>query len=184
MIGTGSAACTSSEDRCPDAGAETGSIPSTPLLSPGPPQESFNSPIDRRADYYRLTALQNLRNKGSAAVRPFNNIPNALTLSRVLMVPLFVAAWFSKADAAPALAATIFILASLTGGFAAVGCVEAAGRMVEAVQGGRQRQHFPPRCADWLDGYLARRLQLTSPFGAFLDPVADKIMCAARRTWL
>lgn len=90
-------------------------------LSPGPPQESFNSPIDRRADYYRLTALQNLRNKGSAAVRPFNNIPNALTLSRVLMVPLFVAAWFSKADAAPALAATIFILASLTGEFAAVG---------------------------------------------------------------
>ena len=29
---------------------------------------------------------------------------------------------------------------------------------------------------DWLDGYLARRLQLTSKFGAFLDPVADKLM--------
>ncbi|WP_372522270.1 CDP-alcohol phosphatidyltransferase family protein, partial [Sulfuricaulis sp.] len=25
---------------------------------------------------------------------------------------------------------------------------------------------------DWLDGYLARRLEQTSPFGAFLDPVA------------
>ena len=33
---------------------------------------------------------------------------------------------------------------------------------------------------DWLDGYLARRLNQTSSFGAFLDPVADKLMvCAA-----
>lgn len=29
---------------------------------------------------------------------------------------------------------------------------------------------------DWLDGYLARRLGQHSPFGAFLDPVADKLM--------
>lgn len=31
---------------------------------------------------------------------------------------------------------------------------------------------------DWLDGYLARRLRQTSVFGAFLDPVADKLMIA------
>ena len=31
---------------------------------------------------------------------------------------------------------------------------------------------------DWLDGYVARRFHLTSKFGAFLDPVADKLMVA------
>jgi CDP-diacylglycerol--glycerol-3-phosphate 3-phosphatidyltransferase len=32
---------------------------------------------------------------------------------------------------------------------------------------------------DWFDGYLARRLNQTSAFGAFLDPVADKLMVTA-----
>ncbi len=32
---------------------------------------------------------------------------------------------------------------------------------------------------DWLDGYLARRLKQASAFGAFLDPVADKLMVAS-----
>ena len=32
---------------------------------------------------------------------------------------------------------------------------------------------------DWLDGYLARKLEQSTPFGAFLDPVADKLSVSA-----
>ena len=32
---------------------------------------------------------------------------------------------------------------------------------------------------DWADGYLARKLNMTSAFGAFLDPVADKFLVCA-----
>ncbi|RMZ54199.1 hypothetical protein APUTEX25_005355, partial [Auxenochlorella protothecoides] len=105
--------------------------------------ESLDSPIDRRADYYRLTALEGLRKRSTGTVSPFLNLPNLLTISRVFMVPMFVVTWFWTSTAAPATTAALFTIAALT---------------------------------DWLDGYLARRLQLTSAFGAFLDPVADKIM--------
>jgi CDP-diacylglycerol---glycerol-3-phosphate 3-phosphatidyltransferase len=37
---------------------------------------------------------------------------------------------------------------------------------------------------DWLDGYLARKLKQSSRFGAFLDPVADKLMVAVALVFL
>ena len=73
------------------------------------------------------------------------NIPNALTLLRVALIPVLVAVYYLPFVWAPLASALIFVAAAVT---------------------------------DWLDGYLARRLDQTSPFGAFLDPVADKLMVA------
>lgn len=73
------------------------------------------------------------------------NIPNLLTLLRVLLIPLFVFLFYLPAVWSHLAASAVFGLASLT---------------------------------DWLDGYLARRLGQTTPFGAFLDPVADKLIVA------
>ena len=80
------------------------------------------------------------------------NLPNALTLFRIALLPVMVAVFYMNdvftgvpLRAANAAAAGVFILASIT---------------------------------DWLDGWLARRFNQASAFGAFLDPVADKLMVA------
>ncbi|NEX20586.1 CDP-diacylglycerol--glycerol-3-phosphate 3-phosphatidyltransferase [Thiorhodococcus mannitoliphagus] len=73
------------------------------------------------------------------------NLPNILTMLRIVLIPIFVAVFYVDEPWAPYAAAAVFGIAALT---------------------------------DWLDGYLARRLQQTSPLGAFLDPVADKLMVA------
>lgn len=73
------------------------------------------------------------------------NLPNQLTVLRVLLIPAFVLAYYLPVDWHHIAATAVFILAALT---------------------------------DWLDGYLARKLNASSKFGAFLDPVADKLMVA------
>ena len=75
------------------------------------------------------------------------NVPNVITLSRIIMIPFIVAIFYFPDDmvsfsAKNVVATVIFVFAAVT---------------------------------DWLDGYLARRLNQTSAFGAFLDPVADKL---------
>jgi CDP-diacylglycerol--glycerol-3-phosphate 3-phosphatidyltransferase len=71
------------------------------------------------------------------------SIPNLLTFSRIIMIPIFVGMFYLPAPWNHQVAALVFMVAAFT---------------------------------DWLDGYLARRMGLTSPLGAFLDPVADKLM--------
>ncbi|HMM44127.1 MAG TPA: CDP-diacylglycerol--glycerol-3-phosphate 3-phosphatidyltransferase [Candidatus Macondimonas sp.] len=73
------------------------------------------------------------------------NFPIWLTVSRILLIPLFVIVFYLPWTHARITASVIFIIAALT---------------------------------DWLDGYLARRWDQTSAFGAFLDPVADKLIVA------
>jgi CDP-diacylglycerol--glycerol-3-phosphate 3-phosphatidyltransferase len=80
---------------------------------------------------------------------PFN-IPILLTWGRVIAIPLLVAIYYAPFSN---YAITRDVLATLLFIAAAV--------------------------TDWFDGYLARRWNQTSAFGAFLDPVADKLLVAA-----
>lgn len=70
-------------------------------------------------------------------------LPNVITITRILLIPLFVVTYLSQWQLSYIATAMLFGLAAFT---------------------------------DWLDGYLARRLDQTTPFGAFLDPVADKLI--------
>ena len=79
------------------------------------------------------------------------NLPNALTWMRIVMIPLFVGVYYFP----PA-----WLALPQQNLIATIIFVAAA-------------------ITDWLDGYLARRLNQVSAFGAFLDPVADKLMVAA-----
>jgi CDP-diacylglycerol--glycerol-3-phosphate 3-phosphatidyltransferase/cardiolipin synthase len=79
------------------------------------------------------------------------NLPNLLTWLRIVLIPLFVGIfYFEKSWVSQP---NQNLVATIIFTSAAV--------------------------TDWLDGWLARRLNQTSAFGAFLDPVADKLMVAA-----
>ncbi|AZZ45483.1 MULTISPECIES: CDP-diacylglycerol--glycerol-3-phosphate 3-phosphatidyltransferase [Pseudomonadaceae] len=73
------------------------------------------------------------------------NIPNILTVLRVLLIPIIILLFYLPFKWSYLAASAVFAIAAVT---------------------------------DWLDGYLARKLQQSTPFGAFLDPVADKLMVA------
>ncbi|NBT34268.1 MAG: CDP-diacylglycerol--glycerol-3-phosphate 3-phosphatidyltransferase [Betaproteobacteria bacterium] len=79
------------------------------------------------------------------------HLPNLLTWARILAIPLLVAALYFPVE-----------LSQHERNVLATAIFVAAS------------------LTDWLDGYLARKWEQTSAFGAFLDPVADKLMvCAA-----
>ncbi len=80
------------------------------------------------------------------------NFPIALTWLRIAMIPLVVALFYIPSS---------WLSMPLRDAIAALAFIIAA-------------------LTDWFDGWLARRWDQTSAFGAFLDPVADKLMvCAA-----
>lgn len=79
------------------------------------------------------------------------NLPNLLTWLRILVIPLFVSVFYLPDTWLTPVEKNL--LATIIFAAAAI--------------------------TDWLDGYLARVLNQTSAFGAFLDPVADKLIVAA-----
>src|SRR5262245_10872993 len=79
------------------------------------------------------------------------NLPIVLTWLRIIAIPLFVAIYYLPASWLTMPERNLIATILFTG--AAV--------------------------TDWLDGYLARKWNQTSAFGAFLDPVADKLIVAA-----
>ncbi|MET0661011.1 MAG: CDP-diacylglycerol--glycerol-3-phosphate 3-phosphatidyltransferase [Steroidobacteraceae bacterium] len=81
----------------------------------------------------------------------FSNIPLLLTWLRIVLIPVFVAVYYLP-DA---------WIGPVTKNWTAMWVFAIAA------------------ATDWLDGYLARRWGEVSAFGAFLDPVADKLMVAA-----
>lgn len=75
------------------------------------------------------------------------NLPNKLTILRILMIPLFVAIYYIAAIPFNfSIAAAIFALAAFT---------------------------------DFLDGYIARKYNIVTDLGKFLDPIADKVLVAS-----
>lgn len=80
------------------------------------------------------------------------NLPNLLTWLRILLIPLIVVVLY--------LPRYLVLPFETANRLAAVFFIAAA-------------------ITDWFDGYLARKLNQTSAFGAFLDPVADKLMVTA-----
>ncbi len=71
------------------------------------------------------------------------NLPNAVTLLRIGVIPVFFFLLLSPGPTGSLLIACIFVIASLT---------------------------------DLLDGYIARRYQIVTTMGKFLDPIADKLV--------
>lgn len=76
------------------------------------------------------------------------NLPNKLTILRVLMIPFFV----------------LFMLLDITG---------AADKWIAVAL------FIAASITDFLDGYIARKYDLVSNFGKFMDPLADKLLVSA-----
>ena len=74
------------------------------------------------------------------------NLPNALTIFRVILTPFFIYLLFTSSMYSNLYALIIFILASVTDAF---------------------------------DGYYARKYNIETEFGNFLDPLADKILVSS-----
>ncbi|TWI55227.1 CDP-diacylglycerol--glycerol-3-phosphate 3-phosphatidyltransferase [Halalkalibacter nanhaiisediminis] len=86
------------------------------------------------------------------------NLPNKITISRIFLIPLFM----------------LFLLAPLPfGDINFLGTTLPLAHLIAALI------FIVASATDWLDGYYARKLNLVTNFGKFLDPLADKLLITA-----
>ncbi len=81
------------------------------------------------------------------------NLPNAITVARIFLVPLLVVVLLTKFEGKQILGIRHELVGAAIFGIAAL--------------------------TDWLDGYLARRRQQVTTFGQLMDPLADKLLITA-----
>ena len=79
------------------------------------------------------------------------NLPNYISLFRIILIPFLILIFYLPHS----------VIGNFDKNLIATGLFILAG------------------ISDWLDGFLARKLQLESKFGAFIDPVADKLIVIA-----
>lgn len=113
-------------------------------------------------------ANNSAENKSTATIF---TLPNNLTIARIVMIPLFVAIAYWP----PALG--IATPAIPDNAIARLGMLDYSESILRHIL--LTALFILAAITDWLDGYLARRMGMTSAFGRFLDPVADKLMVAA-----
>lgn len=86
------------------------------------------------------------------------NIPNQITISRIILIPLFM----------------IFLLVPFNWGeWSILGAVIPVHHFIAAII------FIIASATDWLDGYYARKHNLVTNMGKFLDPLADKLLITA-----
>ncbi|UTR15033.1 CDP-diacylglycerol--glycerol-3-phosphate 3-phosphatidyltransferase [Salipaludibacillus sp. LMS25] len=86
------------------------------------------------------------------------NIPNQITISRIVLIPLFM----------------VFLLVPFNWGeLALLGAIIPVHHFVAAII------FIFAASTDWLDGYYARKYDLVTNMGKFLDPLADKLLITA-----
>jgi CDP-diacylglycerol--glycerol-3-phosphate 3-phosphatidyltransferase len=81
------------------------------------------------------------------------NLPNALTVARIVLVPVLVSVLLTKFEGRLVLGIPVELVAAAIFGIASL--------------------------TDWLDGYLARRRKQITTLGQILDPLADKLLISA-----
>src|SRR5699024_17716 len=86
------------------------------------------------------------------------NIPNKITLSRILLIPIFII-----------LMSVAFDWGELDIGASHLSVAHLLGALL----------FFLAAATDWVDGFYARKYNLITNLGKFLDPLADKLLVSA-----